>query len=201
MILFFSNNYYKSSKSSPIIKHFYKIIIFIGVKKIIKLTESDLERIVRRVIQEQGFLGGLEAMPETGQDVVGVGGTNLLGCKTYKSSSELVLELFGKLRGISGQPSQTDKTIQDWVQRLVNSMSGAGASTDLTKVFNEIKTQQQMGAVLIAYNKKFGRALWKDLSGEYTITWDTIWGLVKKFKNGITIEPCKVSRQPQTLNT
>ena len=171
------------------------------MKKIIKLTESDLTRIVKRVIQEQGFLGGLEAMPETGQDVVGVGGTNLLGCKTYKSSSELVLELFGKLRGISGQPSQTDKTIQDWVQRLVNSMSGAGASTDLTKVFNEIKTQQQMGAVLIAYNKKFGRALWKDLSGEYTITWDTIWGLVKKFKNGITIEPCKVSRQPQTLNT
>jgi hypothetical protein len=42
------------------------------MKKIIRLTESDLIRIVNRVIKEQGFLGGLESMPELGQDVVGI---------------------------------------------------------------------------------------------------------------------------------
>jgi hypothetical protein len=166
------------------------------MKKIVRLTESDLTRIVRRVIQEQA-LGGLLDMPDTGQDVVGLHLNTQVGCRTYKSSSELVLELFGKLRGIS---SQSDKTIQSWVQRLHNSMSGPGVSDDLTKVFNEIKTQQQMGSVLNEYNKKFGRTLYQDLSGEYTITWDTIWGLIKKFKKGIKIEPCKTYRQGPTLS-
>ena len=102
------------------------------MKKIVSLTESDLTRIVRRVIQEQA-LGGLLDMPDTGQDVVGLHFNTQVGCRTYKSSSELVLELFGKLRGIS---SQSDKTIQSWVQRLHNSMSGLGVSDDLTKVFD-----------------------------------------------------------------
>ena len=168
------------------------------MKKIIRLTESDLERIVRRVIQEQA-LGGLLDMPETGQDVIGVQ-TQPTGCKTYKSLSELVLDLFGKLRSVSGQPSQSDKTIQSWVQRLSNSMNGLGATNDLTKVFTEIKTQQQMGSVLNAYNKKFGRTLYQDLSGEHTISWDTIWGLVKKFKTGIKIETCKAHYQSQSLS-
>jgi hypothetical protein len=171
----------------------------LDMKRVVKLTESDLEHIVRRVIREQA-LGGLLDMPETGQDVIGVGPINPIGCKTYKSSSELVLELFGKLRSVSGQPNQSDKTIQSWVQRLSNSMNGLGASNDLTKVFTEIKTQQQMGSVLNAYNKKFGRTLYQDLSGEHTISWDTIWSLVKKFKTGIKIEMCKAYHQSPTLS-
>lgn len=172
------------------------------MKRIVRLTERDLTRIVRRVIKEQP-LGGLLGMPETGQEVTGLVGkvARLETCKTYKPSSELVLDLFGKLRAISGQPSQSDKSIQSWVQRLYNSMSGIGASNDLIKVFNEIKTQQQMGSVLNVYNKKFGRTLYKDLSGEHTITWDAIWGLVKKFKTGIKIDSCKVRNDSQKLST
>ena len=175
------------------------------MKKIIRLTESDLVLIVKRVMNEQGFFGGLEAMPELGQDVVGIHKSNYSTnysdkCKTYKSSSELVLDLFTKLRGVSGQPSQSDKTIQSWIQRLHNSMSGLGATSDLTKVFNEIKTQQQMGSLLNAYNKKFGKALYQDLNVEHTITWDTIWNLVKKFKSGIKLEVCKTYRK-ETLTT
>jgi hypothetical protein len=169
------------------------------MKRTVRLTESDLTRLVRRVIKEQ-FLGGLEAMPELGYSVdIGVGNTPQTGCKTYKSSGELSLELFGKLRGISGQPNQLDKTIQSWILRLHNSMTGVGASNDLTKVLSEIKTQQQMGSVLNAYNKKFGKTLYQDLSDEHTITWDTIWGLVKKFKKGISIDGCKVQNQGQSV--
>ena len=169
------------------------------MKRIIRLTEVDLTRIVKRVINEQ--LGGLLNMPETGQDVVGINnmGSPKSRCKTYKSSGELSLELFGKLRGISGQPNQLDKTIQSWILRLHNSMTGIGASNDLTKVLSEIKTQQQMGSVLNAYNKKFGKTLYQDLSGEHTITWDTIWELVKKFKKGISIDGCKVQNQGQSV--
>ena len=171
--------------------------------RIIRLTERDLTRLVKRVINEQIFFGnggGLLSMPDTGQDVVGLHKDYQQSrCKTYKSSGELSLELFGKLRGISGQPNQLDKTIQSWILRLNNSMTGVGASNDLTKVLSEIKTQQQMGSVLNAYNKKFGRTLYQDLSGEHTITWDTIWEIVKKFKSGISIYGCKEQNQGQSL--
>jgi hypothetical protein len=172
------------------------------MKKVIKLTESDLIRIVRRVIQEQP-LGGLLGMPETGQDVVGVHNyqLNTSSCKTTKTSSELVMELFMKLRKLSGLTNQSDKTIQSWVQRLSNSMSGVGVSNDLLKVFKEIKTPQQMGSVLIAYDNKFGRKLYEDLSGEHTITWETIWTNVKKFSPSLNISHCKTLNTPSTQST
>ena len=165
------------------------------MKRIVRLTEFDLTRIVKRVINEQMFFGnagGLLSMPETGADAVNVGYQDMTGkCLTYKSSAEMTLELFGKLRGIAGQTNQLDKTIQSWILRLNNSMKGLGSSNDLSKVLSEIKTKEQMGSVLNAYNKKFGKTLYQDLSGEQTITWNTIWGIVKKFKSGISINGCK----------
>ena len=173
------------------------------MSRIIRLTERDLTRLVKRVINEQMFFGNSGGLtlgtPEIDNGTVDltVGSSN--PCLAYKSSAEMTLELFGKLRGISGQPNQLDKTIQSWILRLHNSMTGVGASNDLTKVLSEIKTQQQMGSVLNAYNKKFGRTLYQDLSGEHTITWDTIWEIVKKFKSGISIYGCKEQNQGQSL--
>jgi len=159
------------------------------MKRIVRLTESDLTRIVKRVINEQMF--GFST-PETGYDVGLVKMDPIEGsCKTYKSSGELTLELFGKLRAIAGQTNQLDKTIQSWILRLNNSIKGLGSSDDLSKVLSEIKTKEQMGSLLNAYNKKFGKTLYQDLSGEYTITWNTIWGIVKKFKSGISMGGCK----------
>ena len=167
------------------------------MSRIIRLTERDLTRLVKRVINEQMFFGNSGGLtlgtPEIDNGTVDltVGSSN--PCLDYKSSAEMTLELFGTLRGISGQPNQLDKTIQSWILRLHNSMTGVGASNDLTKVLSEIKTQQQMGSVLNSYNKKFGKTLYQDLSGEQTITWNTIWGIVKKFKSGsgISIGRCK----------
>ena len=165
------------------------------MSRIIRLTERDLSRLVKRVINEQllGNAGGLLSMPEVDSvdPAMFVDMNVSKKCLTYKSSAEMTLELFGKLRGVAGQTNQLDKTIQSWILRLNNSMTGVGASNDLTKVLSEIKTQQQMGSVLNAYNKKFGKTLYKDLSGEYTISWNTIWGIVKKFKSGISINVCK----------
>jgi hypothetical protein len=168
-----------------------------------RLTEADLTRIVKRVINEQ-IIGGIEFMPETGYDVGIVNNKDLEklvkgSCKTYKSSGELTLELFGKLRGIAGQTNLLDKTIQSWILRLNNSMKGLGSSDDLTNVLSEIDTKEKMGSVLNAYNKKFGKTLWQDLSGEQTITWKTIWGIVKKFKSGISMSGCK-EYNTQTYN-
>jgi hypothetical protein len=164
------------------------------MKKVIRLSESDLVRIVKRVIKEQAFsLGGLESMPDTGYDAVDSSPQTI--CQQTKKTSELVLELFSKLRGVSGQPNPADKTIQSWILRLNNSIKGIGTSGDLNKVFSEIKTQQQMGSVLNAYNKKFGKPLYEDLSGEVTVSWDTIWKLSQKFGKGFNITACKTLKQ------
>ena len=175
------------------------------MSRIIRLTERDLTRLVKRVINEQMFFGNSGGLtlgtPEVDNGSVDlrVGSSN--PCLAYKSSAELTLELFGKLRGVGLTITKTEEknntgqyqTIQSWISRLNNSMTGVGASNDLTKVLSEIKTQQQMGSVLNSYNKKFGKTLYQDLSGEQTITWNTIWGIVKKFKSGsgISIDRCK----------
>ena len=163
------------------------------MKKVIRLTETDLVRIVKRVISEQLALGGLESMPDTGYDAVDSSPQKI--CQETKKTSDLVLELFSKLRGVSGQPNPADKTIQSWILRLNNSIKGIGTSDDLNKVFNEIKTQQQLGSVLNAYNKKFGKPLYEDLSGETTVSWDTIWKLSQKFGKGFNISACKTVKQ------
>jgi hypothetical protein len=160
------------------------------MKKIVRLTETDLSRIVKRVMNEQP-LGGLLNMPETDDGGPLAYKSTPGSCKTYYTKNELSLHLFSKLRSLPGQPSQTDKTIQSWVVRLHNSISKVGDSNDIKKVLSEIKTQQQMGSVLNAYNKKFGKTLHQDLSGKYTITWDTIWSLVKKFTTNIKMGWCK----------
>ena len=164
-----------------------------------KITETDLSRIIKRVMNEQ-LGGGLLNMPET-DDGGSLAYKPIAGtCRTYKTKNELTLELFGKLRSLQGQPSQTDKTIQSWVVRLHNSISKVGDSNDIKKVLSEIKTQQQMGSVLNAYNKKFGKTLHQDLSGKYTITWDTIWSLVKKFKTNIKMGWCKDYHEGEKLS-
>jgi hypothetical protein len=70
-------------------------------------------------------------------------------------------------------------------------MDGAGITGDFQKVLSEIKTPQQLGSVLEAYETKFKRKLYNDLKGEYTISWDTIWNYIKKFSKTLSIDYCR----------
>ena len=97
------------------------------MKKIIRLSESDLTRIVRRVINEQvPLIDILSTASDFGVDIPNYADQLTQaereelksGCKTYKSSGELTLDLFSKLRGIAGQTNHLDKTIQSWILRL-----------------------------------------------------------------------------------
>jgi hypothetical protein len=162
------------------------------MKRIIKLTESDLIRIVRRVIKEQGpqFIDIISGASNFGLNFdAGIDG-GMYGCKTQKSSYDLVIELFNKSKNLNNKPSTSDTQIKKWVSRIYSSMDGIGMGDDFTKVLSEIKTPEQLGAVLDSYRITHKNYLSVDLSGEYTISWDTIWNNLKKFQSILKIDSC-----------
>jgi hypothetical protein len=121
------------------------------MKKIIKLTESDLTRIVKRVLNEQ--LGGLEAMPETGYDAgVNVGyvptfekknstasliGANSLLAKTRMDIAKIENEIkkpnqeCNKYKSIK-KPNDNTKDIQDFLISIGHKIKNDNKFTDET---------------------------------------------------------------------
>ena len=81
-----------------------------------------MSRLTQDVSEQMGVMDVLASMPETGQEVTGMVGSSTSPCEVSKTSSEMVLELFGKARGLSGQPSQTDSKVQNWVTRISKSV-------------------------------------------------------------------------------
>ena len=160
------------------------------MKKIIRLTERDLSRIVRLVIKEQGpaFVDMISGASNFGVNIDPVSGLNgNYGCQKKKSSYDLVIELFNLSKK---NPSTIDTQIKKWVSRIYNSMDGIGIGIDFTIVLSEIKTPEQLGAVLDAYKITHKNYLSVDLSGEYTISWATIWNNLKKFQSKLKIDSC-----------
>jgi len=162
------------------------------MKRIIKLTESDLTRIIRRVIKEQGpaFVDMVSGASNFGVNFSAGIPDSSYGCKTQKSSYDLVLELFNKSKNLNNKPSTSDTQIKKWVSRIYTSMDGIGISDDFTKVLSEIKTPEQLGSVLDSYKTTHKNYLSVDLSGEYTISWETIWNKLKKFQPTLKIDSC-----------
>jgi hypothetical protein len=161
------------------------------MKKIIRLTESDLSRIVRLIIKEQGpmAIDMISGASNFGLNLdSGVGGSSgLSGCQKKKSSYDLVIELFNLSKK---NPSTIDTQIKKWVSRIYTSMDGIGISDDFTKVLSEIQNPKQLGAVLNHYFTTYKNYLSADLSGEYTISWDSIWNKLKKFQSTLKIDSC-----------
>ena len=159
------------------------------MKRIIRLTERDLSRIVRRVIKEQGppFMDIISGGSNFGVNLDSGITYGSYGCKTKKSSYDLVIELFNLSKKT---PSTIDTQIKNWVRRIYTSMDGIGISDDFTKVLSEIKNPKQLGAVLNHYYTTYKTYLSADLSGEYTISWDTIWNNLKKFQTTLKIDSC-----------
>ncbi len=95
-----------------------------------------------------------------------------------------------KSKKSTGQPSQNDQKIKNWVIRIGTSIAVTGITPDFIKVLSEIKTPQELGAVLTGYNTKYKRPLYQDLSGEYTISWKTIRTSLSKMEKVLKINSC-----------
>jgi hypothetical protein len=155
--------------------------------RIIRLTERDLTRIVKRVINEQ--LGGLLSMPETGVDAVNVAVVPMkTACKVAKTTLEMCQELFNNLVKTKA-PKIDDKKIGEWVSRLNKSAQGFGVEK-VSKILSEILTLPAMVNVLQIYYAKYRNTRFNVMAtGD---EWNKIWGVMKKYNIGNKVDSCKV---------
>ena len=120
------------------------------------LTEKQVNKIMSMVSEQLPMAADIiTSAADFGINIDTTGGALENRCQTKKPAKELVLSIFAKSRGTSGKPKINDKVIQSWVSRINKSIQGAGVTSDLQKTLSEIKTPQQLGAVLIAYETKF----------------------------------------------
>jgi hypothetical protein len=156
------------------------------------LTERQMEKLLGSVDEQLTAMATdmITGASDFGINIDPMGNLGSGGCEKQKTSAQKVMDAFARSRTLSGKPSKDDKTIQNWVSRISKSMEGAGITPDFQKVLSEIKTAQQLGSVLDAYNYKYKRLLFNDLKGEYTISWDTIWASIKKFQPTLKIDIC-----------
>ena len=160
------------------------------MKRVIKLTESDLQIIVKKVLREtkkntkrkglvseQPALGNyLDALGAgTGWDF-GPGSVNYeKDCLEYnsgKNKMSLLLTYVSKL-----PTGQITPQVQKWNDRLYKSMKGLGTSSDYINVLKELKTPQDLAMIYKSF-KYEGENLWDWMSGEYSYSWDDTFNAI-----------------------
>jgi hypothetical protein len=185
------------------------------MKKIIRLTESDIRRIVKRVIKEQGILGITSARtginlskplpygkpmpsPQDGVDS-GVEIRNLPMCQD-KDYSQTVRELFMEIsktpkhtitipkKGESYSKVSSDYYLINYMKKLESSMEGLGGNDEVLKIFSKL-TLKDFSTIINNW-KKFtnsNESLYGWLSGELGISWKEVWNSIGGFKNKLNI--------------
>ena len=156
--------------------------------KVIRLKESDIHRIVKRVLREQSILGNFTRTLADPSNVgpsfdIDQGG---LSPDPLTTAAEKVWELFEKAKKEFGNrllPQETLNRLESDAKKLKAAMDGAGINgTEVKRILNRIKDKDELNNLLIFFecgdlnsNKDCGKSLYNWLAGEYTISWDTIW--------------------------
>jgi hypothetical protein len=158
------------------------------MSRIIRLSESDLVKIVKRVIKEQGIIGALADPSNVGLGVntdVGLGGSG--GCKKDNPSKNKLTQLFTYCNKVQSDTNTTK--IKAWNDRLYRSMKGLGTNEDFIKVLDEIKTINELAAIWKTF-KYDNENLWQWMGGEMKYSWDDTWSHLKKFQSIADISNC-----------
>jgi hypothetical protein len=187
-------------------------------RKVIRLTESDLRRIVKRLLSEQGFTllgtsnpvrprfdlskGGSTSSgkrlptPEDGIDVI----DPIIGGSSERDKEYMVKDLFNKLSksptykiepskdGVYSKLSNLYYLIE-YIYDLKNIMEGIGGNDRVLDIFSELDKKDL--STIINYWKVFtksDKSLLEWLDGEWGISWDEIWDSIGDFKNEMGIE-------------
>jgi hypothetical protein len=157
--------------------------------KKIKLTESDLYRLVKRVLEEQSILGSLSDPSNTGLDVnMDIDPKSSYGCLKTNSGKNKMSQLFSYCSKLQVQTNSPK--VKQWNDRLYNSMKGLGTNEDLIKVFGELTSIQDLASIWKTF-KYDGENLWQWIEGERKYDWDTIWNSIPdKVKSVAKIPVC-----------
>lgn len=149
------------------------------MSRIIRLSESDLVKIVKRAIKEQpGIIGALSDPGNAGLSVsLGDDTYRMGGCKKDNPSKNKLSQLFKYCNKV--QSDTNTAQIKAWNDRLYKSMKGLGTNEDFIKVFGEIKTINQIAAIWKTF-KYENQNLWQWMDGEMKYSWDDTWNALKK---------------------
>jgi gas vesicle protein len=193
------------------------------MKKVIKLTESDLVRLVKKVIKEQGNdrmmniaagAGSGAAYGATGGSIVPVVGT-AIGGAVGGAVGALVTAASGIING-TGSSDQKVKQFVDLCKtskvqitsnsnkiadKLRDAVQGIGTDEDAiysvfknnTNPFTAIRTMNEFCSVVKAYESSYGASLYDDLDGD--IDEESEWVLIFRPLRDIVLRDKEVSSQ------
>jgi len=186
------------------------------MKKIITLTENDLTRIVKRVIEEQGIMtfarptarSGFnlsKSVPSSGkpmpspQDGVDVVDWPLQMCQD-KDYSQIVRELFVAIsktpkhtitipkKGETYSKVSSDYYLINYIKKLKSLMEGVGGNKGVLDIFSKL-TLKDFSTIINNWKKVTGsnQSLYEWLEGEWGISWKEVWNSIGGFKNKLNI--------------
>jgi len=165
--------------------------------RIIRITENDLVKIVKRVIKEQPGLFDVASDPALA-GVIFTPGIEKGGCKKENPAKNKLSQLLtycGKI-----QPDSNTTKIKAWNDRLYKSMKGRGTNEDFIKVLDEIKTVNELSAIWKTF-KYDNQNLWRWMEGEMKYNWDDTWNRLKKFQTIAKIPTCLEYNKNTTTNS
>lgn len=157
------------------------------MKRIVRLSERDLTRIVRRVIKEQiGFIEILGRIPETGQEVTGMVGVRDSYVVDATDFDKSVSNLFYWAKKNTG-PSDVDYKSKNL--KLYNAMNGAGTTeADVKEVLGSLKNMNQLSKLVNNWTSNTGSSdsLYDWLIGDMYA--EDIWKSIGSWKSKYTID-------------
>jgi hypothetical protein len=154
------------------------------MKKIIKLTESDLTRLVKRVMSEQT---GVNKFIQLNSDLLNM----MLGNGTAAKNIQKVLN---RCKRSKTSPTSTSNGIAD---KINYGVQGAGTyESTVYAALKRVKNSDELCTVSKSYQQRYGESLWEALDGDFDSQKE--WSVISRIiSNLLTNEKKKFKPVPK----
>ena len=147
------------------------------MKRIVRLTEADLTRLVKRVIKEQGI--------------------GEIGGHSYKAVEQVIQSCSS--RGSAARSNTTNRI----VDKIYNSLIGGGTDEEaLYSAFDSILNMDELCSVAGTYQSTYGESLWEALDGDIDTegVWSNISQSLRRIQQGTPEDRAKQERKTAEFN-